>query len=192
MKPTRTDGSGRFAVKNLYQNNGTTICEETCRISLHVRPHGYLLFWESVFLPRRDCFFGDQEEMGLGVRVATPISVQKGGKITNSEGARNEKQAWGKQADWCDYSGNVAGKHAGMMLLPDPRNFRRSWFHARDYGLLVANPFGQRAFTKGQKSHVFLKTGEEFPLRFGILVYAGRIDRTAAHKDFLRIAGSAR
>ena len=55
--------------------------------------------------------------------------------------------------------------------MPGPQNFRRSWFHARDYGLLVANPFGQNAFTKGEKSRVTISAGEKFTLEFGVLVY---------------------
>ena len=55
--------------------------------------------------------------------------------------------------------------------MPAPNNFRRSWFHARDYGLLVANPFGQNAFTKSEKSKVSVKQGDKFSLRFGVLVY---------------------
>jgi hypothetical protein len=110
--------------------------------------------------------------MGLGVRIATPLSVVKGGAITDSESRKNESEVWGKQADWCEYGGLLDGQKVGVVLIPHPRNFRRSWFHARDYGLLVANPFGQNALTKGEKSRVTVKKGEEFQLRFGVLIYA--------------------
>jgi hypothetical protein len=127
--------------------------------------------------------------MGLGVRVATPISVKGGGTITSSDGLKNERQVWGKPADWCDYRGKVDGRVAGVLLMPDPGNFRRSWFHARDYGLLVANPFGKNAFTRGEKSRVVVKKGETFRLRFGVLVYSGEIVPKEAHQDFLRLVG---
>ena len=45
--------------------------------------------------------------------------------------------------------------------MPGPGNFGRSWFQARDYGLLVANPFGRRYFTGGEPSRVV--TGKEGP-----------------------------
>ena len=120
--------------------------------------------------------------MGLGVRVATDLTVTHGGVITSSDGRKNEKQVWGRQADWCDYS----GKGVGVMVMPDPQNFRRSWFHARDYGLLVANPFGRQAFTKGEPSRVVVKKGETLTLRFGVLVHDGDLDRQAAYQDFLQ------
>ena len=56
-----------------------------------------------------------------------------------------ERQAWGKHADWCDYSGAVGGKDVGITLMTDPESFRKGWFHVRDYGLMVANPIERGA-----------------------------------------------
>jgi hypothetical protein len=132
-----------------------------------------------------DLDFGAQEEMGLGVRVATPLTVQAGGRILDAEGRQNEKQVWGKQADWCDYSGVVNGQRLGMTIMPDPGNPRRCWFHARDYGVLVANPFGPRA---GGPDRTLVKKGDTLRLRFGVLVYATPADRPvdlkAAFEEF--------
>ena len=181
-EPVDDPQGGRFAVRNLYEFNGKTICEEVCRIRIRVTPHGNLIEWESKFSGAEAFTFGDQEEMGLGVRVATDLTVNNGGVITSSDGRKNEKQVWGRQADWCDYS----GKGVGVMVMPDPQNFRRSWFHARDYGLLVANPFGRQAFTKGEPSRVVVKRGETLTLRFGVLVHDGDLDRQAAYQDFVQ------
>src|SRR5262249_35622291 len=126
--------------------------------------------------------FGDQEEMGLGVRVASDMTVTKGGVITSSEGRKNEKKVWGRQADWADYS----GPRGGGRLMPDPQNFRRSWFHARECGLLVANPFGRQAFTKGEPSRVVVEKGKTVTLRFGALVHDVDLDRQAAYNEFVQ------
>jgi len=91
---------------------------------------------------------------------------------------------WGQQADWCAYRGTLDGKSVGIAILPHPDNFRRSWFHARDYGLLVANPFGERAFTKSAASKIHVKKGDAFRLRFGVLVFAGDPDLSAAYRDY--------
>jgi hypothetical protein len=48
--------------------------------------------------------------------------------------------------------------------------------------MLVANPFGQNAFTKGEKSKVVVRKGETFRLRFGILVHSDKVDVAAAYK----------
>jgi hypothetical protein len=181
--------TGRFAVRNRYEAGGKTLCEEVCTITVLPRPAGHLLLWDSEFTSDRDFSFGDQEEMGLGVRLATPLAVKNGGRIVNSDGLKNEGAVWGKPADWCAYHGEAGGKRAGVLLMPDPRNFRRSWFHARDYGLLVANPFGRKAFTKGEPSKVAVKKGEAFRLRFGVLFHDGRPDPKAAYRDYLDAAG---
>jgi hypothetical protein len=184
-KPKATEHGGGFAVRNRYVSGDRTLCEEVCRIRIGVRPDGYLIDWTSEFTGPEDFSFGDQEEMGLGVRVATPLAVKNGGRILNSDGSKNEKQVWGKQADWCDYSGEIDGQSVGVTLMPDPKNFRRCWYHARDYGVLVANPFGQNAFTRGEKSKVVVRKGETFRLRFGILVHSGKVDVVAAWKAWL-------
>jgi hypothetical protein len=74
--------------------------------------------------------------------------------------------------------------------MPDLGNFRRGWFHARDYGLLVANPFGRHAFTKGERSRVTVGKGETFRLRFGVFVYGESVRLKAAYEDFLKVIGA--
>jgi hypothetical protein len=60
--------------------------------------------------------------------------------------------------------------------MPDPENFRPSWFHIRNSGLMAANPFGRNAFTGGEKSRITIRPGEELRLRFGVLFHTGEID----------------
>ncbi len=189
--PAVRDGQVTFTAENTFQAaDGGEICKQTARLTLAARPAGYLLIWEATFRPeQRDMVFGDQEEMGLGVRVATPIAVRQGGTIRDAMGRRNEREVWGNSADWCDYSGTIAGRHAGITMMCDPKNFRPSWLHARDYGALVVNPFGQQAFRKGPASKVVVKPGESFRLRYGVLLHAGPPDAApdlkAAYADFL-------
>ncbi|HZN68626.1 MAG TPA: DUF6807 family protein [Tepidisphaeraceae bacterium] len=168
--PSSKDGRGTFTVSNEYRDGDRAVCRETCRYAISNLPSGVLLTIDSTFSAAGDdVAFGDQEEMGLGVRVATPLSVKQGGRILDGEGRRDEKEVWGKQAAWCDYGGRIDGKDAGIMLVPHPDNFRRCRFHARDYGLLVANPFGVKAFNAGPESRVVVKKGENLRLRFGVL-----------------------
>ena len=156
---TPQDGSGKgtFAVRNEYLDKSDpskVICEEIARYTFVPRLNGYLMLWDSSFSSDREFAFGDQEEMGLGVRVASPLRVEKTGEgfsvpgngtIVDSQGRLNGNQIWGNSAEWCDYSGTVAGQRVGVALFCHPKNFRPSWFHARDYGLLAANAFGREA-----------------------------------------------
>jgi hypothetical protein len=196
--PAGRPGKGSFVVRNRYVATSSErperiVCREVCRHVLHVRRSGYLLVWDSTFSAAGEPFaFGDQEEMGLGFRVATPMAVVAGGTLLDAEQRRNEKEIWGRASAWCDYSGVLSGVRAGVTLLCHPGNFRQSWFHARDYGLLVANPFGRRAFHQGPSSKVVVQPGENFRLRYGILLHAGpttsQVDLKAAYNEYVKLA----
>ncbi|HUG93640.1 MAG TPA: DUF6807 family protein [Planctomycetaceae bacterium] len=177
-----------FAVRLRYRAGETTVCHEIRRHTLLVRPGGYLLSYDSEFRAGDRAFaFGDQEEMGLGVRLNDALRVAGGnGRILDSQGRTNEPQVWGKTAEWCDYSGTIDGRRAGLLVMPHPDNFRRCWFHARDYGFLAANPFGRNAFTGGEKSRIEVRPGATFRLRYGVLVYSAPPDEPLDHAAVFR------
>jgi hypothetical protein len=199
QEPQAGGDRGTFTVRDRYLAGGTTICEETCTYTFQVRPAGYLILWDSTFQAQGSGFyFGDQEEMGLGVRVATPLMAKpsenqdRPGRILNDQGRRNEKETWGEPAAWCDYSGWAGDTFAGIMVMADPRNATPCHWHTRDYGLMVANPFGRSVFKKGPAQRTEVPPGRPFRLRFGILLHAGHsedhFDAAAAYQDFLKVA----
>jgi hypothetical protein len=174
QRPTGGRGRGSFTVRNRYMaagDNGETVCRETARYAVVVRPCGFLLLWDSTFTSDKEFWFADQEEMGLGLRVATPITVKSGGTMRDANGRRDEAQIWGQSADWCDYSGVIDGRRVGVTLMCDPANARPSRYHARDYGFVAANPFGRKCFKAGDESKVVVKPGESLRLRYGVLVH---------------------
>jgi hypothetical protein len=186
-------GHGAFTVHNEFRDGDKLICRQWCRYRIFVRPSGYLLTVRAEFNEGDGrVAFGDQEEMGLGVRVATGLTVKDGGAIVNADGLRNEAGAWGKQSAWADYSGVLNGTRIGVALMPHPRNFRPSWFHARDYGLLVANPFGRNAFTRGEKSRIEIEPGKSLVFECGVFVYATDAANTPlppeAYADYLELS----
>jgi hypothetical protein len=190
--PSGGEGYGSFAVRNVYRAGpgGPVLCRELSSVAVVVRPSSYLIVLRSEFTPAGpDLVFGDQEEMGLGVRVATPLSVKKGGQILDANGDRDERGVRGKASDWCDDSGKIDDRWAGITLMADPANFRKNWWHARDYGLLVANPFGRKALTKGAESRVVVKQGETLRLGFGVDLHASPVaepaDPREAYRDYL-------
>ncbi len=183
--PSAHDATATFGVKNRYltADHGQLVCEETCRYTFTQMTDGYLLECDSLFENHdADFVFGDQEEMGLGVRLATPLIVKNGGTILNSQAQRNEAQAWGKPAKWCDYSGTQTGRRIGVMMMLSPHNFRESWFHVRDYGLMVGNPFGRNAMTGGEASRVVVARGKPFRLRYGLFIYEQPSDTAFDHQ----------
>lgn len=189
--PAVTKGKLTFTTRNrLLTAEGKEICAQTSKVTLLSKPSSYLLIWDATFESSDgEITFGDQEEMGFGVRVATSITENNGGKIINSAGQKTANASWGKTAEWCDYSGIANGHIIGATIMPDPANFRSSWFHNRDYGVFVANPFGQKAFKQGDPSRVIVKPNVPFRLRFGVLLHssplAAQMDFTAAYDEFV-------
>lgn len=107
-------------------------------------------------------------ELRLRGKVAT-------GKAQNAEGVTG-KDVWGKRAAWVHYSGTIAEKAVGVAMFEHPDNFRHpTWWHARDYGLVAANPFGIHDFERkeaGAGNHV-LKKGEVLELKYRVWLHTG-------------------
>ena len=54
-----------------------------------------------------------------------------------------------KRAAWVDYWAPIDGKTVGIAIFDHPENPRHpTWWHARYYGLVAANPFGIHDFEK--------------------------------------------
>jgi hypothetical protein len=172
------DGLSFATVNTLFTVAGQSLSRMTNRIQLRTCREGYWIDWSVAFSPQQAGFyFGDQEEMGFGVRMATPLTEKSGGVILSSTGAKSAKDTWGKAFDWCDYSGELNGRRIGIAILADPANFRPSWFHNRDYGVFVANPFGRSALASGEPSRVEVRPNERFEIRYGALVHSSPADR---------------
>ena len=121
--------------------------------------------------------YGDTKEAGLlALRVATTMDGDKGGVITNSEGGRTEAECWGRPARWLDYSGPVEGEALGVTLLDHPENPGHPCrWHARDYGLVGANPFAVGAFTGGEPRPARQEAGETLRFRYRVLIHRGHV-----------------
>lgn len=134
----------------------------------------WMVLWKATFHAKdKALVFGDQEEMGFGARVASSITEKNGGEILSSTGKRTAKETWGQPADWCDYSGRIDGTPAGITLMSGPSDFRPSWWHNRDYGVFVANPFGRKAMGQGDVSSVVVEPGGQLNLEFAAVIHEG-------------------
>jgi hypothetical protein len=93
--------------------------------------------------------FGDNKDGQMGIRMNPHLRLKgpvANGQAVNAEGVTTA-EIWGKRAPWIDFWGTVDGKVVGIAMFDHPTNFRHpTWWHARDYGLLSANPFGRQDF----------------------------------------------
>jgi len=198
-KPQGDPGKGSFTVSNFYldskDSSGNRIAHEICKYTIVARENYYLLIYDStISSDEHELRFGDDEEYGLGIRVATPIEERIGGQILNADGLKGAEKLYGKASDWCDYSGVIDDTLIGMTVMPDPKNFRRSWYHARDYGLIAANPFGRKKVAGLDRQDVLVKKGEKFHLGFAVAIYSApkgsKIDRNAMYQDYVKAIGA--
>ncbi len=126
--------------------------------------------------------FGDTKEGTMAVRVRPELNVTRAkggppatGHYVNSSGDR-DAAVWGQPAAWVDLSGTLDGKAVGIACFDDPRNLRHPpCWHARDYGLFAANPFGLHDFTKAPKGagRHELPEGESLTLRHRWILHEG-------------------
>jgi hypothetical protein len=158
---------------------GDKVLDETRNIYFYLLGKAYLIVLDiDLYAGVWPITFGDTKEGSMGIRILQDINVKSGkGKMENAEGMINEKQCWGYKSGWCDYSGKVGNSVAGVAIFDYPANPSPACWHARDYGLMAANPFGRdkAAFpgVKGDKQLVRLAKGEHLRLRYGLLVHAG-------------------
>jgi len=124
----------------------------------------------------RELKFVDTKEGTFGIRLATPLSEDKGGKMVNAEGAQTEKNVWGKQSPWVDYFGTLEDQTVGVAIMDNPSNPRHpTYWHARAYGLFAANPFGVRDFTgdKTRDGSMTVEAGKSVTFRYRVVIHPG-------------------
>lgn len=160
-----------FTVVNHYVDaDRNLLCREIARYQFREPGSGVLLTIDTRMQAEKTIYFGVKEEMGLAVRVATPITVKFGdGSILNSAGGLDEKGTWGRVDRWWDYRGLIDGQFVGLQIMSAPDN-PAVWSHSRDYGVLVANPFPVDTERNRDKKFIVAR-GDELRLRFGIQIH---------------------
>ena len=117
--PKGGKGEASFATRDRYlsRDGSNTICYQDTRYRFRPRRPGILLDWDASFYnDERHFRFGDQEESGLALRIASPLRVQGGnGEILNERGEKNGAGTWGKPFQWINYSGVIEGKRVGLL-----------------------------------------------------------------------------
>ena len=172
--------------------DGRLICTDDRTIRIRSVPDGRLLDYEVTLraLPDQPLLLGDNKDGTMAIRLAQwmtmPHKYQRqdvpgDGHIVTAKGDR-DAAAWGTRADWCDYHAPRNGKTYGVAIFDHPKNFRPTWWMARDYGLFAANPFGQHDFENlKDQPHVgdyTIPAGGSLTLRYRFYFHLG--DEVAA------------
>ncbi len=126
-----------------------------------------------------DLTLGDNKDGTFAVRLRPELCLRggsAGGTIRNSEGDL-DLACWGKRARWLAYAGEVRGQYLVVAVFDHPHNpGHPTGWHARDYGLLAANPFARQAFANGGgvAGTTTIPAGGQLHLRYRLFVGRGR------------------
>jgi hypothetical protein len=159
-------------------SDGTRQCEDQRRLRFGADAKcRWIDFDITIAALDRPVAFGDTKEGAFGLRLAETLTVdaKQGGEIVNSNGL-GDKAAWGKRADWVDCHGPLGGQIVGVAVLNHPGSFAYpTYWHVRTYGLLAANPFGERDFTGDSRKDgsYTIRPGERIRLRYRVLFHLG-------------------
>jgi hypothetical protein len=188
-EPHNGSDHARVVTKNEWRTaDAVKVLDETRVITLYALGESRLYVLDiDLFASIAPITFGDTKEGSMGVRVNDVIREAPGkkeekgghGRLVNADAKSGEKAVWGYRSRWCDYSGTIDDKVAGITIFDDPANKYAAAWHSRGYGLMAANPFGRAKAgfpaTKGETELVRLPKGEHLKLRYGILVHTGDV-----------------
>ncbi len=154
--------------------DGLELIHESRKMTFHSGSPRFTDF-EITVIARRKVNFGDEKDGVFGMRVAAALQEPKG-IMLGSSGCHMEAECWGKRGNWVDVSGVVEGRMTGIAVFDHPGNPRfPTYWHARGYGLLAANIFGVKAFTKDPEAdgNLTLEPGESLHFHYRIVVHSG-------------------
>lgn len=170
-----------FTATNLWKDfEGKTICQDIRTLTFHEfnRDQRAIDIEINLMAIAGDLTFGDTKEGSMGIRMAPEFRLRgkvARGSCTNSDGKAG-KSIWGQRASWVSYWAPFIDENIAISIFDHPSNLRHpTWWHARDYGLVAANPFGQHDFEQGPKGagNLKLKSGEERSFNYRFLFHKG-------------------
>lgn len=125
-----------------------------------------------------DVRFGDTKEGTFAMRLRPELRL-KGrlakGSARDADG-RKDDVLWGKRSRWLTYYGPVGERTVGVAVFDHSKNLRHpTWWHARDYGLVAANPFGIHDFERkpAGTGDLEIAKGDELRLRYRVTLFEG-------------------
>ncbi len=156
--------------------DGRVMIVENRDMTFYSDPKNRTLDFHITLTAQEDLTFGDTHEGFFAMRLADNFKEINHGSSVDADGRVNMENIWGKRSNWVDYTGVIDGEKLGVAIFDHPENPRHpTHWHARDYGLVAANPFGaQKAFDTEEKEALFqLKKGQKVVFRYRVIVHPG-------------------
>lgn len=174
-------GSATIKAKHKWTDSGGKILltdEQVISFHLLADDERAIDYQVTLIASESEVVLGDTKEGSMGIRTHPALQLKgKGaaGKCANSEGVEG-LAIWGKRAKWVDYWAEIDGNTVGVAIFDHPSNPRHpTHWHARDYGLIAANPFGIHDFEKKGKGagNMTIAAGEKVTFKYRFLFHKG-------------------
>jgi len=182
--------------------DGKVQLSDTRTITFRTAPGARIIDYHiTIHAAEGDVIFGDTKEGTMGIRTHPNLRLENdpergvttaNGQAVNSEGVEG-REVWGKRAKWVDYWGTIDDKTVGVAIFDHPGNPRHpTWWHARDYGLIAANPFGVHDFEEKPKGEgdMIIKAGDSVTFAYRFLFHEGDTKKAGIADQYERYAAS--
>ena len=181
-------GTTLRAKDNWTDPDGKVVCSDTRELTFGTTKAGrFIDIGITIHASHGDVKFGDTKEGTMGIRTHPLLRLKTDerrgnhtakGNAVNSEGIEG-KAIWGQRAKWVDYWGPINGEVVGIAIFDHPTNPRHpTWWHAREYGLVAANPFGIHDFEADKPAgagDMHVKSGDEVTFKYRFLFHRGDV-----------------
>jgi hypothetical protein len=182
---TRSGDDALIKTRNRWLGpDGDLVCTEVRTIRFDTveaaRVIDYTLTLQA--LPNETLHLGDTKEGTMGIRTTPELRLtqSKGAKNVNGQAINSQgvtgQSVWGERAKWVNYWGKVKGDPVGVAIFDHPDNPRHpTWWHARHYGLIAANPFGISYFDEKPRGtgDMTIPEGGSLTFRYRFLFHKG-------------------
>ena len=128
---------------------------------------------------------------GVVTKVDKMDNTGVNGNYLTSEGKTGEA-AWGTRGRWCALEGKIGDEPVTIAIFDYPKNpgFPTYW-HARDYGLFAANPFGVKDFTGGKEQMNFtIAPHQNVTFHYRILILSKIATADEIEKEYQRFVAA--
>lgn len=196
----RVDGNTILAENNWIAPDDTELCSDVRKIVFAAVPNGRQIDYQvTIRATNGHVTFGDTKEGTMGVRtnplLRLAMDERRGnhtaaGHCVNSEGLK-DRDIWGKRAKWVDYWAPIEGNTVGLAIFDHPSNPRHpTWWHARHYGLVAANPFGVHDFEDGPEGigNMLIASGNSVTFRYRFIFHEGDAQQAKIAEQYTAFA----
>ncbi|MEM7202953.1 MAG: PmoA family protein [Planctomycetota bacterium] len=191
LEATAEGATAVLRTRNVWRaHDGATVCHDERRLCFYDVADAVLFDYDVTLLATEGPLrLGDTKEGTMAIRLAPTLRLRgdvAAGHCVNAAGDR-DGDVWGQRAGWVDYYGPIDGGVVGVAIFDHPENVAHpTWWHARDYGLFAANPFGAHDFEDAPAGtgDVVVPAGESLTLRYRFFLHRGDTEAAAVAARF--------